>query len=124
RIFRLAALVTLVDPWETRGSNPAVFADGVRVRTAWSADQLHLERLGPLLRDPWAALRAAYLPNDLAVAADAHAAAERLFPLLRAAAGSLGLPAAAEQRPLGPAEPDGAGGEGDHFMAPEPLPEN
>jgi hypothetical protein len=124
RMFRLAALLALVDPAEARGSNSAVFAGAVRVRTAWAGDELHLERLGPLLRDPWAALSAAYLPNDLAAAADAHAAAARLFPLLCAAAGSLGLLADAEQRPLLPAPPAGAGGEGDHFMAPEPPPDD
>jgi len=124
RTFRLAALLTLVDPAEALDAHPAVFADGVRVRAAWMADELHLDRLGLLLRDPWTALRAAYLPNNLASAADAHAAADRLFPLLRAGIGELGLASAVEQRSLAPAEPEGPDGEGDHFGNPEPPPED
>jgi len=100
RIFRLAALLTLVDPAEVLDARPAVFAGDVRVRAAWMADELHLDSLGPLLRDPWTALRAAYLPNNLATAADAHAAADRLFPHLRAVVSELGLASAVEQRSL------------------------
>ncbi len=116
RILRLAALLTLVEP---AGIRPAV--DG---RTAWEGDEIHLERLGPLLHDPWAELSAAYLPNEFATAADAHAAADRLFPLLSAVAGALGLPAAIEQRSLAPAEPAIPVGEGDHFDSPQPAPED
>ena len=101
-----------------------MFAGGVRVRAAWMADALHLDRLGPLLRDPWAVLRAAYLPNNLASAADAHASADRLFPLLRAGIDELGLASAVELRSLGPALPDAPSGEGDHFGSPEPAPED
>ena len=120
RIFRLAALLTLVDPAEFHDFRPAVFAGGVRVRSAWAADELHLDRLGALLRDPWAVLRAVYLPNNLATAADAHAAADRLFPLLRACISELGLASAVEQRALAPAVLDDPNGEGDHFGNPEP----
>src|SRR5262245_37818939 len=124
RIFRLAALLTVVDPAEALDAHPAVFAGGERVRAAWMADELHLDRLGLLLRDPWTVLRAAYLPNNLATAADAHAAADRLFPHLRAVVSELGLASAVEQRSLAPAEPDAPSGEGDHFGSPEPAPED
>ena len=116
-LFRLAALVTLVEP-------DAVRPAGAQVRTTWIGDDLHLDRIGPLLRDPWAQLSAAYLPNGLATAADAHAAADRLFPLLSAAASALGLAVATEQRSLAAAGPDVAAGESDHFERPEPAPED
>ncbi len=123
RLFRLAALLNVVDPAEAHNSHPAVFAGDVRVRTAWTSDELHPERVGPLLRDPGKALREAYLPNNLATASDAHAAADRLFPRLRAVISALGLASAVEQRSLAPAPPEAPSNEGDHFNNPEPLPE-
>ena len=78
---------------------------GVSVRSAWAADEFHFDRFGPLLRDPWTVLHAAYLPNDLRTAADAHAAADRMFPLLRAALDEMGLASSDERRSLVPDEP-------------------
>src|SRR5262249_40426442 len=76
RLFRLGAILGIVAPAELRAPQPARFDGSVCVRTAWSADDIHFDRFGQLLRDPWTALHAAYLPNDLRTAADAHAAAD------------------------------------------------
>jgi hypothetical protein len=124
RLFRLAAILGIVDPAESHDPQPAQFAGSVCVRSAWSADEIHFDRFGQLLRDPWTALRAVYLPNDLRTAADAHAAADRVFPLLRAALDELGLGSSDERRSLVPDAPGDAGGEGDHFGSPEPAPED
>jgi hypothetical protein len=124
RLFRLATIFDIIDPLELRAPQPAQFEGNALVRTAWLGDELHLDRVGPLLRDPGAALRAAYLPNDLRTAADAHAAADRLFPLLRAALDELGLASSLERRSLTPDEPGDASGDGDHFNSPEPNPDD
>jgi hypothetical protein len=123
RLFRFAAILGIVDPGESHDPQPAQFSGNVLVRSAWSADELHFDRVGPLLRDPWAVLHAAYLPNDLKTAPDAHAAAARFFPLLRAALGELGLASAVEKRSLLPEEPNVPSGNGDHFGNPEPDPD-
>jgi hypothetical protein len=124
RLFRLLGIFGIVDPAEAHAPQPAQLVGDAVVRSAWSGDQLHLDRLGPLLRDPWTALRAAYLPNDLRTAADAHAAADRLFPLLRAAFDELGLASSVERRSLTPDEPGDPQGDGGHFNSPEPSPED
>ncbi|MBE2315695.1 hypothetical protein DVA67_006895 [Solirubrobacter sp. CPCC 204708] len=114
RLFQAAALLTLIEPAEPRQAG-----------TAWLGDDLHPERLGPLLADPWGTLEAAYLPNGLATAADAFAAGEKLFPVLEAALGALGLPVTRELTTLLPAVADGELG-GSHverdFVAPEDAP--
>jgi hypothetical protein len=119
-LFRTGAVLTLIDPGRPQ---PPVLTGNTRTRTAWTRDELHPERLGPLLGDPWTMLAAGYLPNRMARAADAHAAADRLFPLLTALAGSLGLPAALSTRSLKPEPATGPEFEGDHFDSPEPDPE-
>jgi hypothetical protein len=124
RLFRLAAILGILDPGESHDLRPAQFAGAVCVRSAWARDELHFERFGPLLRDPWTVLHAAYLPNDLRTAADAHAAANRMFPLLRAALDELGLASSIERRSLVPDEPGDPAGDGDHFGNPEPDPED
>src|SRR4051812_15341297 len=116
-IFKSAAALTLIDPAEAQ--------DATDTSPAWNKDELHLERLKGLTDDPWGTLKAAYLPNNLATAADAHAAADRLFPLLMAALNELGLPVRDERTPLqlpATAAPDLNGG--NHFGDPEPAPES
>src|SRR3954454_18418205 len=112
RAYRTAATLTLVDP--------GVANDATDSRAAWTSDELHLERLGQLTRDPWGTLRAAYLPNDLKTAADAHAAAERLFPLLADLLAKLGLPGTNDILDLTPAVTNDPENSGNHFNAPEP----
>jgi len=121
QLFRTGAALTLIDPSRPQ---PPVITGSIRTRTAWTKDELHPERFGPLLRDPWTMLGAGYLPNRMARAADAHAAADRLFPLLAALAGALGLPAAIETRSLMPEPKTGPENDGDHFDGSEPDPEN
>ncbi len=121
RVFRFAATFGIVDPIEAHAARPAQFDGATRTRAAWQADELHLERIGPLLRDPFTALRAAYLPNDLKTGADAHLAAARLFPLLRAALGEFGLGGSDDRLLLLPPDPAAPVGDGDHFDPP-PIP--
>ena len=92
RIHRAASALTLIDPAELTQPVPlAVDGTGAIVRLPWQRDELHFERLPGLVEDPTGKLKAVYLPNDLAAAADAHESARRLFPLLRELARVLGL---------------------------------
>jgi hypothetical protein len=109
RLFRLAAVLTLIDPAEAHPPEPAVTDGSTVVRSSWSRDELHFDRIGPLLDQPWATLRAVYLPNDLAAPADAFAAAGVLFPLIGAALDALRLPWSTGPRQLVPDLPDPAG---------------
>ena len=102
RLFRLAAVLTLIDPAEAHAPEPAVTEGGAVVRASWSRDELHFDRIGPLIDQPWPTLRATYFPNDLAAAADAHASAALLFPLIGAALNALRLPWSSELRQLVP----------------------
>ncbi|MDA0171422.1 hypothetical protein OJ998_20145 [Solirubrobacter taibaiensis] len=116
RIFRAAALLTLVDPAQPReGATP------------WLADDLRPERVKQLLDDPWGTLEAAYLPNGLATAADAYAAGEQLFPALEAVLNEFGLSVSLDLRSLRAAvTPAPDVDEGDHghpeYVAPEDEP--
>ncbi|MFN8205519.1 MAG: DUF6603 domain-containing protein [Solirubrobacteraceae bacterium] len=124
RLFRAAAILTLVDPAEAHAPQPPVIDGATLARGSWSPDALHFDRIGPLLHRPWTTLSAAYFPNDLATAADAHAAAGLLFPLIGDALNELRLPWSLEQRSLAPPVPDppaGTGDDGDHFGTPEPA---
>jgi hypothetical protein len=121
QLFQAGAALTLIDPGQDR---PPAITGTTRSRTAWTSDNLRLERFGPLLRDPWTTLGAGYLPNRMATAADAHAAADRLFPLLSALAAELGLPAVTQLNSSLPALVGDPDVDGDHFNAPEPDPED
>jgi hypothetical protein len=124
RLFRAAAVLTLIDPAEAHAPQLPVIDGATLVRGSWSADALHFDRIGPLLRRPWTTLSEAYFPNDLATAADAHASAGLLFPLIGDALNELWLPWSLEQRSLAPPVPDppaGTGDDGDHFDSPEPA---
>ena len=71
------------------------------------------------MRDPWTTLRAVYLPNDLKTAPDAHVAADRFFPLLRAALGEFGLGTRDDRQSLLPDLPGDSTDQGDHFGDPQ-----
>ena len=73
RLFRLAAVLTLISPAELHAPQPPVMDGDTVVLRTWFRDELHFDRIGPLLDQPWPTLRAVYFPNDLASAADAHA---------------------------------------------------
>jgi hypothetical protein len=75
----LAILATLVEPAGEVAVNPGVVQDGTYVRLPFAVEQVRLSQLGPLIKDPWAALRAEY-GNPLATVADANAMADKLFP--------------------------------------------
>lgn len=92
RLYRAAALLTLIEPAQLHETT-----------TAFLADELHPGRVAALLEDPWGTLEAAYLPNGLATAADAFAAGERLFGVLEGALHALGLSAGRDLRSLLPA---------------------
>lgn len=124
RTFRTAAGFGIIDPAEAHAPQPAQFdASGACMRAAWSDDQIHLDRIGPLLRDPFTLLRATFLPNDLRAAADAHAAADVFFPLLRAALGEFGIGTRDDRVSLLPDDPAAASGDGGHFDDPQPDPD-
>ncbi len=111
RLHRAAAVLTLLEPAELVPPQPIVVgADGSLIRLPWQPELLHLERLPILIDDPFGTLKAAYFPNDLSAAADAHESARLLFPLLRGLARTLGLdssdgvfdPSAPPPQPLPP----------------------
>ena len=76
---QVAVLLTLVELGAERPPEPGELDGTQPVRLEHSIDRLRLERLGDLLRDPAAVLRAEY-GNQLATAADADAMADKLFP--------------------------------------------
>jgi hypothetical protein len=127
RLFRVASLLTLVEPLERRQPVPPIIEGGRLLRGAWTSDRFDLGRAEALLDDPWGILSAAYFPNGLAEAVDAHACAARLFPLLGEAAGAAGLTWTAGLEPLGAApdpQSDAVDVPGDHLAGgPEPAPE-
>ena len=102
RLHRLAAVLTLIDPQEFLAPAPLQLTDGIITRTPWGDDSFHLERLDDLMSDPWTTLSAAYFPNALAAALDAHRATAILFPLLTQAAEALGLHTLEDYRALDP----------------------
>jgi hypothetical protein len=118
RIHRAASVLTLVDPAELEPPVPAVVNDSVIVRLPWQRDRLHFDRLPGLISDPFGTLRAAYFPNDLAAAADAHESARRIFPLLRDLARILRL--SSSDGPFDPAAPPPTPPASDEVIADDP----
>lgn len=91
RLFRTAALLTLITPAEELPPSPLEVAGGQVQRLPWSVDRIEGARIADVIGDPRGALAAAYLPDGLATAHDAHVAAARLFPRLHALARELRL---------------------------------
>jgi len=106
RLFRLVAVLTLISPAEFHAPQPPVMDGGTVVRRTWFRDELHFDRIDPLLNQPWPTLRAVYFPNDLASAADAHASAALLFPMIGALLDTVHLPWSFDRRELNPPPPD------------------
>ena len=111
------SLLTLLAPAETAVPSPLVMAGTEIARMPWVDETFRLDRAGDLITRPWATLGEVYFPNQLARAADAAAAADRLFPLLAAAARAIGLRGYRDTLALDPPGPgfDGASTTGDHF---------
>ncbi len=91
--YQLAVLLTLIVPAGETPVSALMPAVGTPVRLPRSRPELHLDRLGDLLRDPVGALRAAYFPDGLGTAAATDAGAARLFPRIAALLRELGVPA-------------------------------
>jgi hypothetical protein len=108
RLFRLAAILTLISPAEFHAPEEPVMDGATVVRRTWFRDELHFDRIDPLLNQPWPTLRDAYAPNDLASAADAHVAAALLFPMIGALLDAIHLPWSIDRRELSPPPPDAA----------------
>jgi hypothetical protein len=90
--YRLLELVGLIETMPVEAHrNPVVDARGVVLRGPFATDRLHPERIGALLRDPVATLRARYFPNGLGTARAVHEAADNLFPRLGGLLGELGF---------------------------------
>ena len=106
RLFRLVAVLTLISPAEFHAPQPPVMDGDTVVRRTWFRDELQFDRIDPLLDQPWPTLRAVYFPNDLASAADAHAAAALLFPMIGALLDAVHLPWSFDRRELNPPPPD------------------
>ena len=106
RLFRLAAVLTLISPVEFHAPQPPVMDGDTVVRRTWFRDDLHFDRIDALLNQPWPTLRAVYFPNELASAADAHAAAALLFPMIGALLDAVHLPWSFDRRELNPPPPD------------------
>ncbi len=84
RLFRLASLLTLIDPAEAMPALPSERDAGGITRLPRRVDRLRFDRGRALLSAPLETLADVYLPNGLATAADAHTAAARVFePLVR-----------------------------------------
>ena len=121
-LFRVACVLTLATPAEQATPQPMV-VDGARVvRLGRQADRLQFGRAEALLHHPLATLSEAYFPNRLDSAADAYAAAGRLFPLLRQLIHGLGLKCFDDRVSIGPAPPPvpPADSDADHFGGDEP----
>ncbi len=101
--FSIAEILGLVVAPDDGPLLPAIL-DGERViRFEHRRGQLRFDRLGPLLRDPVAALREEYFPGDaLATTAGAHTAADKLFLRLARLGLLLGLSASYGYRPAVP----------------------
>ena len=63
RLFRLVAVLTLVSPAEFHAPLPPVMDGDTVVRRRWFRDELHFDRIDPLLNQPWPTLRAVYFPT-------------------------------------------------------------
>ena len=105
RLFRAAALLTLVDSLEQGVPAQPTANGGGPARAAWRRDSLRFDRVGALIQDPWTTLAGAYFPNGLATASDAHAAAARLFPVLGGLAATVGVPWSYDKLPAEPEPP-------------------
>jgi hypothetical protein len=86
----LAILATLIEPADEVGAHPGVVQDGTVVRQPFAVERVRVSQLSPLIKDPWAVLRAEY-GNPLATVADANAMADKLFPRLLAVLRTLGV---------------------------------
>ena len=91
--YQVAILLGLVTPAGETPVSPPMPDDGTPVRLPRSRPELHLDRIGDLLRDPVGTLRAEYFPDGLATTAAADAASAKLFPRIAAVLKELGVPA-------------------------------
>ncbi len=87
----VAVLATLIDPVGQIDPRPAVVNNGEVVRMPFRLERFRFDRLGALLRDPKAALRAEY-GSAMTTTADANAMADKLFPRIRGVLRELGVP--------------------------------
>jgi hypothetical protein len=90
-LYDLLVLLTVVEPPENAAPTATVVDGGAFRRMPVFLPEFHFERLSPLLSNPEDVLRAAYL-TPLALAADADAMADRLFPRLANVLADLGIP--------------------------------
>ncbi len=78
-LFRVASILTLIEPSETSPAQPAVVQDGDTLRYPSFRDQFKFAAVSALISKPGETLHEFYFPNDLANGADAWLAATRLF---------------------------------------------
>ena len=102
--FKVASLLGLaITSADYVGPQPLVAGDGGQVtRLPWLRDSFHFERASDLLADPGGYLMSQYLPNQMSTAADAHAGAAALFPILADIARHLRVAVALDLERLGP----------------------
>ena len=81
-LYRLAALLLVVDAPEDIVSTDPVVVGGKIARDSVRLPRFHPDRIAALIRDPAAQLESEYL-NPLATDADASAMADKLFPRVR-----------------------------------------
>jgi len=91
-LFRIGALLALIEPGEEAARRPAVIVGEQILRMPVRLPRLHPQRLVKLLQNPKAFLRDEYY-NGLVTAADADAMADKLFTRLSRLLGVLGVPA-------------------------------
>lgn len=101
-LFRVAAVLTLIDAAETSPFAPAIGQGGAILRNQASFDQFNFDHVQALLSDPGPTLKAYYFPNGLAQGTDAWLAAARLFGNLGYFANAVGLSWRTEYAPVVP----------------------
>lgn len=90
-LYDLLVLLTIIEPPGNAQPTATIADGGAFRRSPVFLPEFHFERISPLLSNPGAVLRAAYV-NGLATTADANAMADLLFPRLANVLTDLGIP--------------------------------
>jgi len=101
-LFRIAALIGMIDARETGALDPVIELNGRIARYPRTIDRFRFDTVGNLLTEPGKAIAATYLPNGLASASDVLIAEQRLFYGLSWLADTLGIGWRIERRASSP----------------------
>jgi hypothetical protein len=101
-LFRVAAMLTLIDAAELSAPSPSVVEGGATVRFSPYFDQFNFDAVSALVSNPGEVLRQYYFPNNLQLAQDARVGAARVFGNLGYFADAVGLSWRTGYAPSGP----------------------